>query len=160
MLQRLRDWFLPPGHNLSAESREFVSSLANSQVWLLAVGLRGTPAAPTYLSEPGAIEAMAAYQKDLADLEDDDSVFPLNFESDGKQILPFFSSEDLATKFLRAAFKGDPSVFQPYELLAGFVTAPQNDAFELILDMGSSSQRTITNDERRLIRKLARPATG
>jgi hypothetical protein len=160
MLQRLRELFSRPGRNLSPESREFIASLANSDIWVLAIGLRGTPHTPPSLSDPTAIDILAAHRKELAELGDDDSVFPFNFDRSGTQVLPFFSSEDRARDFLARGALGDISVFQPYRLLAGFVTTPQNDVFELVLDPGSPAERTIGREERRLLRSLARPANG
>ena len=159
MLQRLRELLSSPGRHLSPESREFIASLANSDIWVLAIGLHGAPAAPASLCDPGAIDILAAHRKDLADLGDDDSVFPFNFDRGGTQVLPFFSSEDRATAFVASGPLGDISVFQPYRLLAGFVTTPQNDVFELVLDPGTPAERMIGREERRLLRKLARPTT-
>ena len=160
MLQRLRQLFSRPGRNLPAEARELIASLANSDIWILAIGLRGTPATPTSLNDPTAIDILAAHCKELSELGDDDSVFPFNFDRGGTQVLPFFSSEDRAREFLARGSVGDISVFQPYRLLAGFVATPQNDVFELVLDPESPAERTIGKEERLLLRKLARPATG
>jgi hypothetical protein len=158
MLQRLRALFSPPGRNLSPHSREFIASLANSDIWVLAIGLRGTPAVSGSLRDPGVIETLAAYRKDLAELGDDDSVFSFNFDRGGTQVLPFFRSEGRAKEFV--ATLGEGSVFQPYRLLAGFVATPLNDVFELVLDPGTPAERTISREERRLLRKLARPRAG
>ncbi len=160
MLQRLRQLFSRTGSNLSAESRQFITSLANSDIWILAIGLRGTPATPSNLSDPTAIDMLAAHRKELAKLGDEDSVFPFNFNRGGTQVLPFFSSEDRAKQFLAFGNLGDISAFQPYRLLAGFVTTPENDLFEPVLDPGSSAERTIGTEERLLLRELARPTTG
>jgi hypothetical protein len=160
MLQRLRQLFSRAGSNLSAESRQFISSLANSDIWIIAIGLRGTPAIPSNLSDLTAIDTLAAHRKELAELGDEDSVFPFNFDRNGTQVLPFFSSEDRAREFLTSWTLGDLSVFQPYQLLAGFVTTPENDLFELVLDPGSAAERTIGKEERLLLREVARPKTG
>ncbi len=156
MLQRLLEIFLPTGRGLQAESREFIAGLANAKIWVLVIGLRGAPSVSGSLSDPTVIDILAANYKDLADLGDDDSVFPFNFERDGTQVLPFFSTKEQSQEFM-AGFDGGTGPFQPYELMAGFLAMPQNDDFALVLDAGSPAEREIGHAERRLLRRLARP---
>jgi hypothetical protein len=159
MLKRFRQLFSRPGRGLSDESRGFVTSLAEREIWILAIGLRGTPAIPfPSLTDPAAIETVAAHRKDLVEVGDDDSVFPFNYEREGAQVLPFFSTEDRAKHFLAHAGLGDISVFQPYRLMAGFVAVPENDVFALVLDPCSAGERTIAREERLFLRQIAQRA--
>lgn len=119
--------------------------------------LRGAPAInPT---DPAAFDIIATHRIDVSEIGDDDAVFPFNYERDGRQALPFFSSSERAQEFASAAgFPTDVTVFQPYSLLAGFVSAPENDMFELVLDARSPAERTLTRDERLLLRSLTTAA--
>ena len=143
---------------LSDEAREFITKLATSDIWILAVGLRGTPAIPS-ITDPAAFDIIAAHRIDVSEIGDDDSVFPFNYERDGRQTLPFFSSAELAKQFATATgFPTDVTVFQPYCMLAGFVATPENEMFELVLDPRSEAERRIGHDERLLLRSLSTPA--
>lgn len=154
MLDRIRQMFSRP--TVSEESREFITKLAASRIWILAVGLRGTPAIPSDTG-PEALEIIAAHRLDVADLGDDDSVFPFNYEQDGKQLLPFFSSEELAKRFASdSGFPTDVTVFQPYDLRAGFVATKENEVYELVLDPRSLSERTLSRGERLMLRSLSK----
>ena len=94
----------------------------------------------------------------MSEVGDDDSVFPFNYERDGRQALPFFSSAERAQKFACATgFPTDVTVFQPYSLMAGFVSAPENDMFELVFEARSPAERILTRDERLLLRSLSKP---
>ncbi len=157
MLDRFLQMFSKPKLNLSDEARDFISTLAASDIWILAIGVRGTPALPC-ASDPAIYAAVAAHRKELSEIGDDDSVVPFNYEREGRQILPFFSSEERAKHFLANGGLGDISLFQPYSLLAGFVTAPENERFELLLDPCSPSERTLTRDERQFLRSVCTPA--
>src|SRR4051794_26478365 len=117
MLARIRLMFSKPKPTLSDESREFIEKLTPSFIWVLAIGIRGTPAIPT-VYDSSAWDIIAAHRIELADVSDDDSVFPFNYRRDGPQTLPFFSSEKRAREFLAAKSWGDISFFQPYRLLA------------------------------------------
>ena len=139
------------------ESRIFIEKLAPSFIWILAVGIRGTPSFRA-LDTPSRLDAVAAHRIELADVGDDDSVFPFNYKHDGRQVLPFFSSEDCARQFLASKRWGDTGVFQPYRLLAGFVTAPGNEKFDLILDAGLPTERRLQPDEKELLRKITSAA--
>ena len=155
MFDRLRQMFSKPKPILSDEARGFITKLATSEIWVLAVGLRGTPAIPS-ITDPAAFDIIAAHRIDVAEIGDDDSVFPFNYEREGKQTLPFFSSEERARHFAAdSGFPSDPVVFQPYSLLAGFVAAPENEMFELVLDPRSEAERRIGHDERLLLRSLS-----
>ena len=142
---------------LSDEARDFITKLAAGDIWILAVGLRGAPAInPT---DPAALDTIAEHRIDVSELGDDDAVFPFNYEREGRQALPFFSSSERAQQFASATgFPTDVTVFQPYSLLAGFVAAPENDMFELVFDARSPEERTLTRDERLLLRKLTTAA--
>lgn len=133
--------------------------MAISDIWVLAIGVRGTPAMPSITdpeSFPTALNILPAHRKELSELGDDDLVFHCNYKRDGRQILPFFSSEERARYFLAdSGFRSDLSVFQPYCLLAGFVATPHNDKFDIVLDLRSPSERTIEDDERLLLRSLS-----
>lgn len=154
MLDRIRQMFLKPKPALSDESRQFITELAAGDVWILAVGLRGVPAIPN-ISSPAARDTIAAHRIDVALIGDDDLVFPFNYQRDGKQVLPFFSSSERAQQFASAArFPTDVTVFQPYCLRAGFISAPENDIFALVRDAHSPAERTLTKDERLLLRSL------
>ena len=144
MLDRLRQIYLKPKHRLSNEATDFITALAASDIWLLAIGVRGTPAMPS-MTEPesfsAALKILAAHRMELSELEDDDSIFPFNYRREGRQILPFFSSEEIAGQYLaNSGFNSDLSVFQPYCLLAGFIAAPQNEKFDIVLDLRSFSE--------------------
>ncbi len=159
MLERIRQIFSKPKPTLSDEAQDFITKLATSDIWILAIGVCGTPAMPS-ITDPAsfsaALKTLATYRKDLSELGDDDSVFPFNYKRDGRQILPFFSSEECARHFLAdSGFNSDLSVFQPYSLLAGFVAAPHNQKFDLVLDLRSPSERRIEDDERLLLRSLS-----
>src|SRR5262249_7309344 len=144
---------------LSDESRDFITRLAPSHIWLLVVGLRGTPSMPAIYGD-AAFEMIATHRIDVSQVGDDDSVWPFNYSRDGKRILPFFSSKDLTTAFgTDSGFRTDLlTVFQPYSLLAGFVATPENDIFELVLDPRSPTERKLTRDERLLLRSLSTAA--
>ena len=155
MLSSLRKLF--SSTTLTGESRAFVEKLASSFVWILAIGIRGTPnIGRTY--DARALEAVDRLE--LADLTDDDSVFAFNYGREGRQILPFFSSEDCARQFLNTKKWGEASPFQPYELLAGFLTAPGNEIFDLILDPGLPTEKSLLSEEKALLRKLTERAAG
>jgi hypothetical protein len=157
MLDRIRQMFSKPKPTLSEEARDFITKLAAGDIWILAVGLRGVPAInPT---DPAAFDIIADHRIDVSEIGDDDAVFPFNYERDGTRTLPFFSSSERAQQFaLAAGFPTDLTVFQPYSLLAGFVSAPENDLFELVLDARSPAERTLTSDERLLLRTLTTAA--
>ena len=155
MFDRIRQIFSKPNPKQSDEAHHFITKLATSDIWILAVGLRGTPAIPS-ITDPAAFDIIAAHRIDVSEIGDDDSVFPFNYEREGKQTLPFFSSEEGARHFAAdTGFPNDPTVFQPYNLLAGFVATPDNEMFELVLDPGSEAERRIGHDERLLLRSLS-----
>lgn len=158
MLDRIRQMFSKPKPTLSDEARDFITKLATSDIWILAVGLRGTPAIPN-VTDPAAFDIIAAHRIDVSEIGDDDSVFPFNYERDGKQTLTFFSSDERARQFaVASSFPIDVTIFQPYRLLAGFVAAPENEMFELVLDPRSPAERTFTRDERLLLRSVSTAA--
>lgn len=159
MLDRIRQMFSKPKPkpNLSDEARDSITTLAASDIWILAVGLRGTPTIPN-ISDPAAFDIIGAHRIDVSDIGDDDSVFPFNCERNGSQTLPFFSSEEKAKQFaVDSGFPTDPTVFQPYCLLPGFVATPENDFLDLVLDPNSPAERILTRDERLLLRSLTTP---
>jgi hypothetical protein len=158
MLNFFRQIFSKPKPHLSDEARAFVSKLATSDIWILAVGLRGTPSISS-ITDSESIAIIATHRIDVAQIGDEDSVFPFNYDQDGKSILPFFSSEARARHFFSyISLRIDPAVFQPYCLRAGFVTAPENEKFELMLDPRSPVERRIGRDERLLLRSLSSAA--
>lgn len=158
MLERFKQMFSKPKPALSDEARDFITKLAAGNIWILAVGLRGTPAIPS-ITDPAAFDIIGAHRIDVSEIGDDDSVFPFNYERDGRQALPFFSSAERASQFATASgFPTDITIFQPYSLLAGFVSAPENDMFDLVFDARSPAERTLTRDERLLLRSLTTPA--
>jgi len=158
MLDSILKIFSKPKSKLSDESRDFITKLAAGDIWILAVGLRGTPAIPS-ITDPAAIDIIAAHRIDVSEIGDNDSVFPFNFERDGRQALPFFSSAERAQEFATATgFRTEVTVFQPYSLMAGFVSAPENDMFELVLDARSPAERTLTRDEKLLLRSVTTSA--
>ena len=156
MLTRIRQMFSKPNPTLSDESRAFITKLAPSHIWLLAIGLRGTPALPSNLED--AFLMLDAHRIDVSEIGDEDSIYPFNFNRDGIQILPFFTSEERARGFRAdGGFQTDLSYFQPYSLLSGFVATPENEIFELVLDPRSPAERRLTKDERLLLRSLSTP---
>ena len=156
MLDRIRQMFSKP--KLSDEEREFISKLAKDDIWILAVGLRGTPAI-TSVTDPAAFDVIAAYRIDVSEVGDDDSVFPFNYARDGRQALPFFTTEERAKQFATATrFPTDVTVFQPYRLMSGFVATTENDMFELVLDPRSPAERILSRGERLLLRSLSTAA--
>ncbi|HWQ90228.1 MAG TPA: hypothetical protein VN673_01060 [Clostridia bacterium] len=143
---------------LSGEASEFIAKLAKDDIWILAVGLRGAPAI-TSVTDPAAFDVIAEHRIDVSDVGDDDSVFPFNYERNGRQALPFFSTEERAKQFATdTGFPTDVTVFQPYRLMSGFVATPENDMFELVLDAGSPTERILSRDERLLLRTLSTAA--
>ena len=157
MLDRFRRLF-SSSSPLSDEARAFIEKLAPSYIWILAIGIRG-PSETSVNYGPGNWEAIADRHIELADVDDDDSVVPFNYRRGGRQMLPFFSSEECARHYLATKSWGNSSVgFQPYRLLAGFVTAPGNETFDLILDPGLPSERRLHPAEKELLRKLTTPA--
>ena len=155
MLTRIRQMFSKPTPGLSDESRAFITKLAPSHIWLLAIGLRGTPAVPSNLED--AFLMLDAHRIDVSEIGDDDSIYPFNFKRDGTQVLPFFTSEERAAAFRADSGVTDLSYFQPYSLLSGFVATPENEIFELVLDPRSPAERRLTRDERLLLRSLSIP---
>jgi hypothetical protein len=157
MLSRIRQLFSKPQPNLSAESRDFITKLAPSHIWLLVIGLRGTPAVPSALED--VFLMLDAHRIDVSEIGDDDSVYTFNYKREGIQILPFFTSEERARAFRAdSGFDTDLSYFQPFSLPAGFVATPENEMFELFLDPRSEAERRIGHDERLLLRSLSPPA--
>jgi hypothetical protein len=155
MLDRIRQVFSRPTPSLSDEARDLITKLVASDIWILAVGIRGTPAMPS-ITDPAAFEVIAAHRIDLSELGDHDSVFPFNYERDGRQVFPFFSSKERASHFLAdSGFDTDLTFFQPYCMRAGFVATPDNDLFELVLDPRSGTEHKISHDERLLLRSLS-----
>jgi hypothetical protein len=153
MFDRIRQVF--SGAKLSDEARNFITNLAASEIWILALGLRGTPGIAS-VTDPAACDVIAAHRIDVSDVGDDDSVFPFNYEADDRQVLPFFTSDDHARRFAaNHNFPTDVTVFQPYSLRSGFVATPDNDIFTLILDPGFPTERKLTLDERLLLRSLS-----
>ena len=157
MIERIRQMFSKAKPTLSDEARDFITKLADSDIWILAIGIRGTPAMPS-LTDPAAFDVIAANRMELSEVGDDDSVFPFNYERDGRQVLPFFRSEERARHFLDHGGLGDISLWQPFRLLAGFVATPENEQFELVLDTASPSERRLSQDERLLLRALSTAA--
>ena len=72
MLDRIRQMFSKPKPMLSDESRDFITKLARGDIWILAVGLRGTPAIPS-VTDPAAFDIIAAHRIDVSEIGDDDS---------------------------------------------------------------------------------------
>ena len=103
-----------------------------------------------------------AHRIDVSEIGDDDSVFPFNYMRDGIYTLPFFSTEERARAFRAdSGFQIELTYFQPYSLLAGFVTSitsPKNEMFTLVLDARSPAERILTNDERLLLFSLTNTA--
>ncbi len=158
MFDRIRQVFSKPKPALAVESRAFITELAARDIWILAVGLRSTPVIPI-VDAPATLDVVAAHRIDVAEIGDSDSVFPFNNERAGSRILPFFSLAERAREFAAAAgFPADLTVFPPYCLLAGFVSAPENDGFELLLDARSPTERLLTPEERGLRRNLTTAA--
>ena len=99
---------------------------------------------------------IAGHRIDVSEMSDDDSVFPFNYAREGRQILPFFTTKERAERF-ESGFPTDVRVFEPCCLLAGFVATREMEEYELVLDAGFAEERTLTEDERLLLRKLSRP---
>ena len=112
------------------------------------------------INDPMAFDVIGAHRIDVSEIGDDDSVFPFNYERDGRQTFPFFSSKEGAEEFF-AGTNPPPNLtlFQPYCVLAGFVATPENEIFDLILDPDSESEHKISPAERLLIRSVSTPAT-
>jgi len=139
--------------SLTEESRAFIEKLAPSPIWILAVGIRGTPHLPSNTG-PEARGVVAKRRIDLVEVGSKDSVFPFNYREDGRQMLPFFSSEENARAFLATKKSNVGAFFKPHRLLAGFVTA--SEKFDPILDPGLPSERRLLPEERALLRKITR----
>ncbi len=157
MISRILRMLAKPKTSLSDESRGFIAKLAPSHIWLLAIGLRGTPAIPIALED--AFPMLDAHRIDVSEIRDEDSIYPFNYKRGSIQILPFFTTQERASAFRAdSGFPAGFSYFQPYSLLAGFVATPENEMFELVLDPSSPTERTLTRDERLLLRSLGTPA--
>lgn len=135
------------------ESRIFIEKLAASNIWILAIGMRGRPDLRG-LDGPARRDALAAHRIELADVGPGDSVAPFRYRHDDQLILPFFSSEECARDFQAQLLRGANGPFQPYRILAGFVTAPGNEKCDLILDPGSASKRRLQPEEKALLRRI------
>jgi hypothetical protein len=61
MFDRIRQVFSKP--KLSDESRDFITKLAAGDIWILAVGLRCTPAIPS-VTDPAAFDIIAAHRRE------------------------------------------------------------------------------------------------
>ena len=158
MLDHLRKLFSPQKPALSEESHAFIENLAPSFIWILAIGIRGTPRIHA-MQNSTKRDIVADHRIELADIGDYDSVVPFNFRQDGLQVLPFFSSENCAREFLATKpLLGDTSFFQPYRLRAGFVTAPGNEKFNLVLDAGLPSERRLLPAEKEFLRAITTAA--
>src|ERR1051325_4487256 len=99
VLDRIRQVFSRPTPSLSDEARDLITKLVASDIWILAVGIRGTPAMPS-ITDPAAFEVIAAHRIDLSGLGDHDSVFPFTYERHVRQFFPFFSSKERPSHFL------------------------------------------------------------
>ena len=140
---------------LSEEERSFITQLSSARIWILAVGLRGTPRLSSDLNDPENLSIIAAHRIKASDVSEEDSVFSYNYYADDRQILPFFTTEDRAKEFAAKTFRPDElDIFQPCDLLAGFVATPENETFRLVLDPGSAAERIISHDQRMLLRSL------
>jgi len=137
---------------LPDESRIFIEKLAQSLIWILAIGLRGKPDLRG-LDGPARREALAAHRIEVADIGPKDSVVPFNYRQGDQQILPFFSSKDCARQY-QSTLPRDGWPFQPHLLRAGFVASPGNEKFDPILDPGFPSERKLQPDEKALLRKI------
>jgi hypothetical protein len=159
MWNQLRNMFSRRRPELSDEARAFITKLAASNIWILAIGLNGIPDIPQGNSS-AALEALEPHLKPLAEVGDDDSVFPFNYGEGTTQVMPFFSSEERARHYLGDTGLGvDISLFQPYCLIAEFVALPAQDDVELIFDPRTPFERRITRDERLLLRRLTATAS-
>ena len=151
IVDRIRHMLGKSGAGLSDEARLFIESIAAADIWVLAVGIRGTPSIPR-IANDRAMDAITDHRIDVSEIGDDDSVFPFNYVERERQLLPFFRSEHRAREFASSLGSSVVQVFQPLKLLAGFVTSPENDEFDLILDPATPEERRITLAERRLLR--------
>jgi len=157
MLDQIRNIFSKPKPGISNEAQQFFIKFAASDVWILAVGMRGAPEIPN-ASDPSAFEIIASHRIDVTELGENDSVFPFNYERNGQQCLPFFSTEEMARDFIDSLGKGlDPAIFQPFLMRVGFVATPENENFQLVLDPGSACERDISMGERHFIREISNP---
>ncbi len=157
MLNKIFKIFSKPEPMLSNESRNFITKLASDDIWILAVGLRGTPTIPN-ITDPTAFDIIAAHRTDVSKVGNNDSVFPFNYEYNEKQVLPFFSSAEHAHQFSTTTnFPTDITIFQPCNLMAGFLSAPENDIFELILNARLPTEHTLARDERLFLRSISTP---
>jgi hypothetical protein len=153
MFNRLSQFFAKS--KLSDEERTFITQLSTSRIWILAVGLRGAPALTSDLNDPENFNIIAAHRIDVSEISDEDSVFPFNYYAEDRQILPFFTTVERAKEFAAKTFPPKHlDIFQPYDLLAGFVATPDNDTFRLVLDAGSPAERIISHEQRMLLRSL------
>ncbi len=155
MIDPIRQMFSKPNPNLTDEVHDFITKLAATKIWILAIGVRGTPSMAGIADRAAFI---AANRKELSEIGKDDSVFPFNYKRDGVQILPFFTSEERARYFIANGGAGSQThLFEPYRLRPGFVATPQNEKFELVLDPLSPEEHKLNRDERLLLRSLSKP---
>jgi hypothetical protein len=158
MIDSILKIFSKPKPTPSDESRAFITKLAAGKIWILGVGIRGTPAIPRNTDLEG-INILAAHRIPLSEISDDDSVFPFNYERAGRQTLPFFSSVERVQQFVAANdFPTNVTFFEPYSLRAGFVAAPDKDMLDVVLDACSPAERTLTREERLFLRAVSRPS--
>ena len=141
---------------ISDEERAFITQIANSEIWILAVGLRGVPQISGVFDD-AALDIITAHRIDVWEAGDEDSVWPFNYQRDGRHTLPFFGSRQHAREFAAKTLPAgtETGVFQPYELLAGFVSSPENEVFNLVFQLGFAEERALTEPGRKLLRSLA-----
>ena len=153
IFSRILGAFAKPGANLSEESRTFIASIANAEIWILAIGVRGTPTLPRNLD--AVLEVVADHRIDVSEIGESDSVVPFNYEEAGRQLLPFFTTEERAKSYITTINSSLSGIFQPYPMLAGFVTDPGQGDCDPILDPKSPGERRLSPEECRLMRALA-----
>ena len=129
-------------------SDEFISRLAQSDVWILSIGQNGT--IPTdNLTEDALRSHIERNAKELSELTDTNGIVPFVLERGASPILPFFSSMQFAEFFIRTERWPTVTAFQTLRLRSGIIVSPELADCHLVLNLNSKSERPLTEHERK-----------
>ncbi len=129
------------------QSDEFISRLAQSDVWILSIGRNGTiPNAN--LTEDALRSHIERNAKELSEVTDTEGIVPFVLERGAAPILPFFSTLELAEHFVRSERWPTVTAFQTLRVHSGIVVSPVLADCQLVLNVNSESERQLTDRER------------
>ncbi len=135
-----------------ARSTEFVTALAQADVWLLAIGQEGTETGEG-LSHDELLDQVAQNRKELSEVGEDDSIVPFIFKRGPSAIMPFFSSVKFAEHFIQTKGPKLGVVYRPIRMRSGFLTSPELAKHQVVLNVNSRFERPLTGEERESLRK-------